>query len=78
MKEVDQAENDLEAKGVDTKLFLNNGLWNSMLPSDDVSEKQGLDSLRLGPICLYQTWLPNLGALEDRGLDNRLHEMEFG
>ena len=47
---------DLELKGVDTKLCLNDGLWDGTLALDDVPEKQGLDSLRLGPICLYQTW----------------------
>jgi hypothetical protein len=52
MKERYQVENDLEVEWVDTKLYLNNGLWNFPLVVDDALEKQGLDSLHLGPIYL--------------------------
>lgn len=52
MKERDQAEDDLKAEGVDTELYLNNGLRDNMLTSDDAPKKQGLNSLCLCPTCL--------------------------
>jgi hypothetical protein len=78
MNQGDKAKDNLEAERVDIELCLYNGLWNCMLASDDVPEKQGLDSLQLSPICLYQTWYPNLQAIEYYGSNNRLHEVEFG
>jgi hypothetical protein len=39
MKEGDQLENDLKAKWVDIELYLNNGLWNRLLPADDAPKK---------------------------------------
>jgi hypothetical protein len=39
LKERDQVEDDLEAEWVDTKLCLNNGLWNRPLVADDTLEK---------------------------------------
>jgi hypothetical protein len=52
MKERDQAENNLKAQWVDTKLCLNNWLQNCPLAVDDALEKYGLDSLHTGPVCL--------------------------
>jgi hypothetical protein len=39
MKERYKAENDLEAEWVDTKLYLNNGMQNRLLATDDAPEK---------------------------------------
>jgi hypothetical protein len=52
MKERDQAKNGLEVEWVDTELYMNNGLWNRPLAADDALEKQRMDSLCIGPICL--------------------------
>ena len=52
LKERDQAEDDLKAEGVDLELCLNNVPRNSMLASDDVPEKQGLNTLCSSPIYL--------------------------
>lgn len=49
-----------------------------MLTYDDVPEKQGLDSLDLGRILLYQARPPNLRAIESCGINNRIYEVEFG
>ena len=43
-------ENDLEAKWVVIVLYLNTGLWNGSLTTDDVSKKYGLGPLQAGPI----------------------------
>lgn len=43
VKERDQAEDDLNAEGVDTELCVNNGLRDSTLASDNAPEKQGLN-----------------------------------
>jgi len=39
MKERDQATNDLNVEWVDTKLCLDNALWNRSLVVDDTPEK---------------------------------------
>jgi hypothetical protein len=78
MNEGDQAKDNLKVKWLDIELCLNNGLWNYMFASDDAPKKQGLNSLQLSPICLYQARSPDLRAIEYCGSDNRLHEVEFG
>jgi hypothetical protein len=40
MNKGDQAKDNLEAKWLDTKLYLNNGLWNCTFASDDAPEKR--------------------------------------
>ena len=52
MKERGQEENEIKAKGVETELCLNSGLWNRSLAADNAPEKQGLDSLKSSPIYL--------------------------
>jgi hypothetical protein len=47
MNEGDQAKDNLEEEWLDTKLCLNNGVWNCTFAIYDVPEKQGLDSLQL-------------------------------
>lgn len=78
VKERDQVEDNVKVKGVDIKLYLNNGPRNYTLTLDDAPEKQGLDSLHLGLVCLYQAWPPNHRAIVKRGSNNRLNEVEFG
>ena len=78
MNEGDQAKDNLEVEWVDTELCIYNGLWNCTFASDNAPEKQGLDSLQPNPIYLYQTWSPDLQAIEYCGFDNLLHEIEFG
>jgi hypothetical protein len=78
MDKGDQAKDNLEAKRLDVELCLNNGMWNRTFASNDGSEKQGLNSLQLGPIYLYQARFPYLRAIEYYGFDNHLHEVELG
>jgi hypothetical protein len=73
MNERDQAKNNLEAKWLDTKLCLNNGLWDCTFAFDDEPEKQGMNSFQPSPIYLCKAWSPNLLAIEYCGLDNHLH-----
>ena len=78
MNEGDEAKDNLEVEWLDTKLCLYNGLWDCTFAFDDALEKQGLDSLQPSPIRVYQTRSPYLRAIEYRGSDNCLHEVEFG
>jgi hypothetical protein len=71
-------KDNLEAEWVDIELCLYNGQCNCTFAFDDAPEKQGLDSLQLSPISLYQTWSLDLRAIEYPGSDNRVHEVEFG
>ena len=64
VKERDQAKDDLKVEGVDIEICMNNGPRNSMLALDDVLDKQGLNTLHVGPICLYQARSLDLGDIE--------------
>ena len=77
MKEINKAENDLKAERVDAKLYLSDGPLNHLLTLDDALEEQGVHSLQPSVLCLKQAWSPFLGAIENHGFDNCLHEIEF-
>ena len=53
MKERNQAKDDLKVEGVDTEICLKNGLQNNTLALDDALDKQSLNTLHVGSICLY-------------------------